>query len=282
MMKEVIISNQKIFEEKKKKISEEGVEKFHILTDFDNTLTKKFVDGQKSHTVIAQLRNFNYLNSDYSEKAHKLFDKYNPIEINPQISLSKKKKKMHEWWMSHFKLLIKSGLNKKDIERVVKERDLSFRDGAMEFLELSYKSNIPLIIMSASGLGDAIPLYLKKENRLYNNIYIISNFFEYDLNGNFIKIKEPIIHSMNKDETAIQNFPVFDVIKNRKNVLLLGDSIADTGMVKGLDYKTLIKIGFLNEKVKENLNEFKKNFDVIILNDGSMSYVNKLVGEILS
>ncbi|MBU1349747.1 hypothetical protein KJ978_03455, partial [Patescibacteria group bacterium] len=46
------------------------------------------------------------------------------------------------------------------------------------------------------------------------------------------------------------------------------------------DYDNLIKIGFLNENVKENLEEYKKNYDVVILNDGSMEYVNDLLNEI--
>jgi len=68
----------------------------------------------------------------------------------------------------------------------------------------------------------------------------------------------------------------------RKNVILLGDLVADVGMIEGFPYKNLIKIGFLNENVDERLKEFKKNYDVVIINDGDMNYVNELVGEILS
>ncbi|GBE19542.1 pyrimidine 5'-nucleotidase [archaeon BMS3Abin17] len=281
MNEEVIIANEAGLEETKKKILEAGSENFHVLADFDNTLTKQFADGQKSHTTIAQLRNGNYLTSDYPGKAHALFDKYNSIEIDPNVSLDEKKEKMREWWTAHFKLLADSGLNKKDVEKVVAERDLNFREGSMEFLDFLHENNIPLVIMSASGLGDAISMYLKKENRLYNNVHVVSNFFEYDAEGNFIRAKEPIIHSLNKDETAIQSFPVFDFVKHRKNVLLLGDGLGDVGMVKGFDYDNLIKIGFLNKNTEENLENYKKNFDVTILNDGSMDYVNKLVKEVM-
>jgi 5'-nucleotidase len=135
--------------------------------------------------------------------------------------------------------------------------------------------------MSSAGIGEVISMVLKKEGRLYDNIYIISNVFTWDKNGNAISIREPIIHAMNKDETEIKNLPVFDLIKNRKNVLLLGDNLEDAGMVKGFDYKNLIKIGFLNENVKENLERYKNNFDVVILNDISLDYVNQLLKEII-
>ena len=53
-------------------------------------------------------------------------------------------------------------------------------------------------------------------------------------------------------------------------------------MIEGLEHDNIIKIGFLNENVDERLAEFKKNYDVVIINDGDMNYVNELVGEILS
>lgn len=52
-------------------------------------------------------------------------------------------------------------------------------------------------------------------------------------------------------------------------------------MIKGFDYKNIIKVGFLNENIEENLEQYKHNFDVVIINDGSMNYVNKLLREIV-
>ena len=79
-----------------------------------------------------------------------------------------------------------------------------------------------------------------------------------------------------------QDFLVFDVVKDRKNVLLLGDNLGDVGMVEGFEYDNLIKIGFLVENVEENLESYKANYNVIILNDSSMNYINKLLKEIIT
>jgi len=280
-LKNVIIPDPQKLEKIKEHFKKEGNQKLHVLTDFDNTLTRAFVDGKRVPSLISVLRDSNYLGHEYAEKANALYRKYHAIETDPTISKKERKKAMHEWWSIHFNLLIKSGLNRKDIEKVVKSRKIKFRQGALEFIDFLHKQNIPLIIMSSSGLGeDAIAMYLKKENRLYNNIYIISNKYEWDQNGNAIGVKQPIIHSMNKDETMIQNFPVFDVVKNKKNVLLLGNNIGDVGMIEGFNYDNLIKIGFLNEKIEENLEEFKKNFDIIITNDSGMDYINQLLREL--
>ena len=49
-----------------------------------------------------------------------------------------------------------------------------------------------------------------------------------------------------------------------------------------MTYDNLLKIGFLNENVEENLEYYKKAYDIIILNDSSMDYVNDLLKEIIS
>ena len=70
-------------------------------------------------------------------------------------------------------------------------------------------------------------------------------------------------------------------IKNRKNMILLGDSLADLNMAQGIDYKTILKIGFLNENINENKEEYEKNFDAVILNDGPMDFVVSILKEVL-
>jgi cytosolic 5'-nucleotidase 3 len=145
----------------------------------------------------------------------------------------------------------------------------------MEFLNFLKEKGIPLIILSSSGLGkESIESFLKNKGVLSDNIYIISNSFEWDKNGKAIKVKEPIIHIANKNEHTAKNFPeIFEKIKNRKNVILLGDSISDTEMVSGFNYDSLIKIGFFNENVEDNVESYKNNFDVVITHDFSMQFV---------
>jgi 5'-nucleotidase len=89
-----------------------------------------------------------------------------------------------------------------------------------------HKNNIPLVILSASGLGyESIYYTFEKIHKLTNNIDIISNAFIRDEDGKAIAVREPIIHSFNKDETVVKNLPIYNEIKDRKNVLLLGDGI---------------------------------------------------------
>ena len=45
---------------------------------------------------------------------------------------------------------------------------------------------------------------------------------------------------------------------------------------------SVIKIGFLNENIKEQLDIYKEKFDVVIINDGDFNYINKIVNQVLS
>jgi len=280
-MENIIISNKKELEEKIKKISSEGKNKLHVISDFDRTLSQAFVKGKKVRAIIAQLYQGGYLTKDYRKKAQALHDKYYPIEIDSKIPLNEKKKAMEEWWRTHKKLLIDSGLNLKDVQKVVDKGYLEFRKGALEFFDLTHENQIPVVIFSSSGLGESIPLYFKKINKNYKNIHIISNSMKYDKNGNAISIIEPIIHVFNKGEIALKGLPIMKKLKDKENILLLGDSLGDINMAEGFNYNNIIKIGFLNYQDEENLKDYKKVYDVIITNDGNMDYVNELLKRII-
>ncbi len=81
-MENIIIPNPKKLKAAKQAISKDGAEKLHFLADFDRTLTHAFFKGEKVSSVVSILRKEKYLTPDYPEKAHALFNYYNPIEMN--------------------------------------------------------------------------------------------------------------------------------------------------------------------------------------------------------
>lgn len=283
MEKNIIYSNPKNLKEKEKNFIKGGAENLHLLADFDNTLTRAFVDGEYVPSTIWILYNGDYLKGDYNAKSQALHKKYFAIETDPSIPKKEKMKAMKEWWEKQFALLIESGLNKKDIRHIVESGKTKLREGAASLILKLKENNIPLVIMSSSGLGgDAISMFLEKQGLLEDNIYIISNSFDWDKEGNAVSVKEPIIHGMKKYETAVQDYPFFSRIEKRKNVLLMGDNIDDVGMIEGFDFDNLIKVGFLNkdpDKQKEGY--YKENYDVVVLNDGSVGYINNLIDKII-
>jgi len=277
----VIIDNKKELARKIKEFRKSGRNKIHVLSDFDRTLTKAFVNGQKVPSAISIIRDGSYISKDYAKKANALAEKYHPVEIDSNISIEEKKKAMDKWWREHFDLLIKSGLSKSDIERATKSHLIQLRYGSKEFLHKLNENTIPLVILSSSGLGgDSISMILKNNNIQYNNISILSNTYKWDKKGKAIGIKEPVIHVFNKDETTLEGLPIYDKLIDRPYIVLLGDSLGDLGMIKGFPYREVIKIGFLDDGYGD-LEKYKESFDVVITEDGDFSEVNKILKEIL-
>ncbi len=279
----VIIVNFKRFEEIKKRFKRGGERKLSVFSDFERTITKFLVNNEKIYSLTSILRNSpEYLGKEYSERAKSLFRKYFPFEKNFYLPMELRKKEMENWWKEHMRLLIKFGLTKETIKRVVKESKLKLRRGAKKFFSFLDKKEIPLVIISATGLGrEAIKIFLEKEKILFPNIFIISNDFFWNENGEAKGVKTPVLHSLKKEEIELKNYPLlYQKIKKRRNLILLGDMIEDIKMAKIFNYENLLKIGFLNDSLKRDLKEYKKNFDCVIINDGSMEFVNKILKEI--
>lgn len=280
-MQNIIVPNPKHLEETINRMIKDGHSKLHIVSDFDRTLTKYSADGKKIPSIIALIREGGYLSQDYVKKAYALYDIYHPIEIDTKMSNKEKNIKMHEWWKKHFDLLINSGMNKDVIKDILIKNKIPFRQGTFEFFDLLNENNIPLIIMSAT-IGDIALDSLRYANKLSPNIHLIANMLVWNKEGRAIGVKEPIIHTMNKHETEIKSLPIYKELLRRKNVILLGDLIEDIFMIEGFPYENLIKIGFLCDGIDENLEIFKKNFDIILTDDAGMDYVNELLNKIIS
>ncbi len=278
-MRDVIISDHASFEKKKRQIKETGINNFHIVSDFDRTLTKVFVKGQKQSTAIAQIREGGYLSPDYVEKAYALYDKYRPIEIDESISKKERSKKMVEWWSTHLGLIVESGMSKAIVEDIVKKGRINPREGLTEFFEFINFNEVPILILSAA-VGNIIEEFLR-ENKMYaKNVHIISNFFDYDSDGKVTGYKSQIIHTFNKNEVQIEDYQYAKEIEKRKNILLIGDTLGDLNMLQGVSHEVVLRVGFLNENVDENFDLFKKEYDIVILGDGSMEPINQLLREL--
>lgn len=277
MTDNIIIVNPEKLEKIKANLRQDGPGVLHILSDFDRTLTYHARAGRKNSALIAVLQDGDYLPREYRDQAAALYQKYYPIEYDSNIPLTEKKAAMVEWWNEVFGLLITFGLTEDMVRRAVADSRIKLRDGVEAWLDNIKALGIPLVIFSASAFGrEAIDVFLDNLKRHLPDIHIMANSFIWDEAGKAIGVREPIIHSYNKDETLIRDFPFFAEIKNRRNVILFGDSLGDVGMVDGFEHDNLLKIGFLNEGADNNLASFKQAYDIIITGDASFDFINQL------
>ena len=242
-MPNILIPNPQHLQELIEKIAQDGKEHFHVIADFDRTLTTAFIDGKPTSALTSIFEEECHLGPEFGKKAKELFNTYYPQEIDLAIPLEKKKELMTEWRTRTFALMLETGITRDMIKQTMKSGKIKFRPGYEIFFDLLNDNNIPLLIFSASGLGyDGIYYGLEHNDKLYENINIISNAFVRNEQGQGIAVREPIIHSFNKGETVVHDLPVYEDIKKRKNVILLGDSVGDANMADGFDYKNIIKI----------------------------------------
>ncbi|XP_076937537.1 uncharacterized protein LOC143605355 [Bidens hawaiensis] len=289
----VVIDNPNLLHQKKAAIRLAGPSKLQVIADFDNTLTRFWVDacrGQSSHGLIQQE------NPEYNAKRDELFNYYHPIEYDPQLPIDEKTKLMEEWWGKVHDLLIEGGLTYDAIRNSVSSALIAFRDGVAELFEFLEERGIPVLVFSA-GLADIIEEVLRQKlHRTFKNVKIVSNRMKFDDNGNLVSFTGKLIHSLNKNEHALEmaaslheqlgetDDQMIDSasLRKRTNVLLLGDHMGDLRMSDGLDYETRISVGFLNQNVENSLDIYRKGYDIVYLDDAPMSGVVKLVSELFS
>lgn len=282
-MPDVVISDEERVSEIREQLISWWIEKLHVVADFDRTLTKAFNGKQHRWSLISVLYEDGYLSEEYQKTAQGYFDHYHPIEVDPNIPFEEKKQAMEEWWVKHKQLLIAEWLTKEHIYDAMETQNVQLRDGFEEFFAFLNSNTIPLVILSAGGLGTiSIEKYLENNAVLTDNIHILGNEFIWNEEWVAIDFKQPVIHSYNKDETVIQSFSeVYTEVKERKNVILLGDSPEDVKMIHGFEYDVLLKIWFLNKDVDNNMDLYKERYDVVIAHDGSLEYVNGLLEDVV-
>jgi 5'-nucleotidase len=265
-----------------KDLFSDGADQVQVVADFDGTLTKEYFEGKPTPSLISVLRDQpGYLSPEYQAAAHQLATQYKPFERDAALDLPTRKEKMTEWWVKHKQLLIASGIKREHLQQLAQSKFIQWRPGATEFLGLMKKLNIPVVILSASGIGEVIEIYCQAQNVDSSNMHYLVNKFVWDKEGHAVGFHQPVIHSLNKDETAIQNYAeVAAAVKDRVNMLLLGNNIGDLGMSQGFVGQKKLTIGFLDQEELSRLPEFEKAFNHVIVGKGYSEINQGLLGRI--
>ena len=234
----------------------------YMILDFDRTIT-----SSKSCDSWDAIAKEGIVSKDIKNEMNVLYEKYRPIELDYNISKEDKEKAMYIWYVECMNLYYKYNLSREDMIKSIRNSNLIFRDGAREFLKKINTYNIPIIILSA-GIGNAIEGFLKDNGIYSENLSIISNFITFNKKGEIEKIEdEKIINSSNKILEKHLNNHILEKIKGRDNKILVGDLIEDANMIKKSEFDKTIRIAFLDVEVEKNLNEYNKNFDIVLTNE---------------
>ena len=242
---------------------------FYVLMDFDRTITTS-----ESFGSWAVLENPNFMNPNFKKDSKQLLQKYYPYEIDYSIDFDTKFKYINEWYYKNMDLFFDYGLTNEILINCVKNSSMDFRPGFKEFIQILYKNNIPVIIISA-GIGNVITEFMKLNNCLYDNIHIISNFLTFE-NNKMQKFEGPMIHSLNKNMNSLPP-NIIDSLQQKKYSLLFGDLIEDLYMLPSQYSQSCISFGFLEQNIEKNLDIYNSSFDIVLTNNSSFFDVMKLL-----
>jgi len=239
---------------------------FYVITDFDRTLTSK--DSEPSMGIVPK-----YLGGECLKERTKIFEYYRPLELDYTIDVKEKQKIMKEWANKSFTLVSKY-ITEDIIDKALENANIHLRKGAREFLIEMNNKNIPVIIMS-SGVGNILKAFLEKEGCLFDNIEIVSNFFEFQDEKAYIDL-DSIMATLNKEYNKIpQN--VRNKLEQKETALLFGDLIEDIKMANKEKLSNTVTFGFLDANVEDNLEEFNKNFDVVLAGDENFDSIKQVL-----
>ena len=126
-------------EKLKEKISKFTKDNFHFVADFDSTLTKTFVNGERIHSSYSYVRKEGYMSDEFIKRSMALTDYYRPIEFDPDIPQKEKDEKMVEWWSKHYDMLIEYKMHFKRV------------DNQKSFIPLIFYIRIQILYKSKGG-----------------------------------------------------------------------------------------------------------------------------------
>jgi len=189
---------------------------------------------------------------------------------------------MKEWWTKSQELTVMSNIYAENISEIVKKSQTQLRDGCNWFFYTLERCDIPVMIFSA-GLGNIVEEFIKQRCGVYKNMKIVSNFMKFNISTNkLIGFQGKLIHVFNKNERVLIDTEYEKLIENRRNVILIGDSVGDANMAEGLpEVNVQLKIGFLNHNVDELLPIYEKHFDVVIIKDETFNVPNAILRSII-
>lgn len=223
-----------------------------------------------------------FVSPNMKRQFQKLRDHYLPIEHDPKMSKEEKTPFMIEWWTKSLGLTVDTQVTREAIKDMVKSSSTHLKEGCKFFFYTLERNDIPLLVFSA-GLGDIVQEWINKEAGSFKNMKVVSNFMTFDSKTNRITgFNGKLIHAFNKNEGALLDTVYEKQVRTRPNVILIGDSLGDVDMAKGLlATENVLKIGFLNEKVEQLLPTYMNAYDIVTIKDNSFEIPNAILRNVL-
>ncbi|KAG5453790.1 Cytosolic 5'-nucleotidase 3A [Clonorchis sinensis] len=264
----VVVDQPCLLERKLNALLDRGIGAFQVVSDFDHTLSK----FRHNNISVPITHGVFYASSNLPPAIKQLWEDtlefYLPIERDLTMPDVKKAPQMVEFWNKAHDLLVQANLHQSLMKSVMQHSRIVLREHVHTFLRLLREHGVPVLVFSA-GIGDIIETVLEQEDLCSDNLRILSNFMDFDSEGNLTGFRSPLVHMLNKTIRDLPELQELCSFPDASTLLLLGDSVADTRMVdeQHVPSEVTLKIGFLNEPGDESLALYKSIYDVVLVED---------------
>ena len=282
----ILIKSPKELKEKLSAIKADGPSKLSVITDFDDTMTKSNYKGERACNSFRVIENPKVIGPDAFRILDEARDKYWPLESDHSLTKEEKLKYMIEWRKLALDTFVNANLTKAKIVDAIKDSTLGFRFGMNRIIKTLIEGKRKLRIVSA-GVGLVVKESLKMlsdQSGFKGDDAILYTMTPdiYDESGKLIKFTEPMIITGTKE--AYITHELCKEISEGNNMILMGDLVEDSWVVKNLKLKNIIGIGFINMKDKykeEQLKNIMDTYDIVVANDGNMIHTNEILRYLL-
>jgi HAD superfamily hydrolase (TIGR01544 family) len=292
----VVYSSPGAYAAKRARLISGGRSSLVLVADFDRTLSAfRCANGDLCHASHQLLEDSVRRGQEHEEQyaAFKaqidaINSRYFALEICHELTEEVRRAHMFDWWHTAHALLLEQHIEHRWMEVAVTRArasgSLELRRGTKELLHSMNAAEVPCVVFSA-GLKETIAITLRQEEAILPNMHLIGNEMVFSPEGLLTAFGADTITSSNKNYThVILAHPAFHAASRaRRHVILLGDNLGDATMSDGLEHvDTILKIGLLHDNVEARLDKFKAAFDVVLLGDPSMEFLQELVDAVLA
>jgi len=303
----VFILKPNNFEQKKRKFKMDGQGKLQVFTVFEGGLgsfTSKEGTSNSLKTFELLEQNQQIMLPDAAKKARFLRTEHKRKseieESNADVSTKNSNLEQHLKQV-YGTVAMEGGIHMSSIGPGLEQKmgSLPLRAGTNDMLGgLAYRG-IPLTVV-CTGYGNVAMEIIRRNapacsgpgGSLSPHIKIVSNFFQPDESMNVVGMVDsvPLVHEGNKSGKTIMDFmrgARWDAspLTSRPNAMVICSDVADLELTNGIPgIEEQITVGYLklDEHFQEKFAEFSNRFDVVVVGDGNLSFVNEILLEITS
>ena len=115
----ILSANRVALEEKMRVFGAGGARSLKVVTDFDFTLTRFSIDGNRGRSCHKVLEYSGFLPEEALAEAKRLHDFYYPREVDPLLDLATKTAFMEEWCLKAHEVLVRSQFTRGQVRGAV-------------------------------------------------------------------------------------------------------------------------------------------------------------------